>query len=97
MDKSRIERVPKCCFLTDSGLVALEVEKGMSLLTLRTIQEEMPLAGCTVCACTKPTDNGEQQGGRVQVRGLLPLIMQCACQWHDVFDNEVQHSDCTLT
>ena len=56
--------IPKCRFLTDSGLVALAVEKGMSLPTLRAIQEEMPLAGCKVCACMKSTDKREQQGGR---------------------------------
>ena len=59
-----VEAIPDCCFLTDSGLVALELEKGMSLPTLRAIQDEMPLAGCTVCACMKPTDVGDQQGGR---------------------------------
>lgn len=53
--------LPEWCFLTDSGLVALEVEKGMSLPTLRAIHEEMPLAGW---ACVEPTSTGEQQLGR---------------------------------
>ena len=54
-----MERTPECCFLTDSGLVALEVEKGISLPTLRAIQEEMPLAGCTVCACMQARHTAE--------------------------------------